>query len=334
MNATRSRTCPTCSAPMDPRRAYCSPGCQPECAVDGCSTPVKNVRTPICELHRSRRRGGLPDWRTCNVCGVQIEDRPKKSKVCSEHNQCSVPGCAKPIWAKGACAKHSKHAAVYGTTHTPCATCGQPIDRGPGQHVYCSEACRPVCAHPTCDRPARGAGSLCDSHRVQFDQHGELRPDTWARNWVCEVCGREVEKGSGRRKHCSGRCQALASAYPEGRPRSFDCISCGRCVSLIEPITKAGQFRRVDTKLCDKCRRAKRYGMTVHQLAERDGGDCGICTKPVDMGLGFPDLMRASVDHIYPRSRGGTDHPMNLQLAHLICNIRKNNSIPSASETA
>ncbi|SDT83772.1 endonuclease domain-containing protein [Gordonia westfalica] len=51
--------------------------------------------------------------------------------------------------------------------------------------------------------PTRGMQTVCDSHRVQLDRHGELRPDTWSKEWVCVVCGAGVPKGSGRRKHCS-----------------------------------------------------------------------------------------------------------------------------------
>jgi 5-methylcytosine-specific restriction endonuclease McrA len=77
--------------------------------------------------------------------------------------------------------------------------------------------------------------------------------------------------------------------------------------------------------MCDHCRRAKytRHKASVSVLANRDGTDCGICGEPVDMTIRMPDLMSASVDHIYPYARGGSHDPSNLQLAHNICNRRK-----------
>ena len=36
---------------------------------------------------------------------------------------------------------------------------------------------------------------------------------------------------------------------------------------------------------------------------------------------------RATVDHIVPKSKGGSDHPDNLQLAHARCNKIKGNRI-------
>lgn len=213
-----------------------------------------------------------------------------------------------------------------------CPTCGEPINRGPGRHAYCSDECRPTCIADGCNRPSRGLSDVCDSHRVQRERHGELRPPTWATEWVCVVCGADVPKGSGRRKHCSGRCQALDSRSRGGiprrpvgmkspaRPKSFDCIKCGKTVSLVVPSTKAGQVKRCDSKLCDKCKHRTRSKMTVGQLAKRDGSDCRICGKPVDLEAGPKDKFRPSIDHITPRACGGSNDPENLQLAHLWCN--------------
>lgn len=51
---------------------------------------------------------------------------------------------------------------------------------------------------------------------------------------------------------------------------------------------------------------------------------CGICGKPVDKRIKYPDPMCAVIDHIIPVSKGG--HPSdinNLQLAHNTCNRNK-----------
>ena len=54
---------------------------------------------------------------------------------------------------------------------------------------------------------------------------------------------------------------------------------------------------------------------------------CGICGKPVDKSLKYPNAMSPTVDHIIPINRGG--HPSdidNLQLAHFICNRQKSDN--------
>lgn len=55
---------------------------------------------------------------------------------------------------------------------------------------------------------------------------------------------------------------------------------------------------------------------------------CGICGKPVDKRLKYPDPMCATVDHIIPIDKGG--HPSdisNLQLSHLTCNRQKSDKL-------
>ena len=55
---------------------------------------------------------------------------------------------------------------------------------------------------------------------------------------------------------------------------------------------------------------------------------CGICGKPVDFSLKYPDPLSATVDHIIPVSKNG--HPSeisNLQLAHFSCNRQKSDKL-------
>jgi len=63
--------------------------------------------------------------------------------------------------------------------------------------------------------------------------------------------------------------------------------------------------------------------MNLQQLAQRDKFLCGICKGSVDMSLCFPHPASPSTDHIVPRAGGGTDDPINLQLAHFHCNRKK-----------
>ncbi|RVW06740.1 HNH endonuclease [Rhodococcus spongiicola] len=69
--------------------------------------------------------------------------------------------------------------------------------------------------------------------------------------------------------------------------------------------------------------------MSARQLALRDGAICGICGGDVDMSLSRKDdgAMCPSVDHIVPRSLGGSHDPSNLQLAHMVCNMRKSDRV-------
>lgn len=61
---------------------------------------------------------------------------------------------------------------------------------------------------------------------------------------------------------------------------------------------------------------------------------CGICGKPVDKSLKFPNPFSPTVDHIIPVAKGG--HPSdisNLQLAHFCCNRQKSDKLFNTSGT-
>ena len=55
---------------------------------------------------------------------------------------------------------------------------------------------------------------------------------------------------------------------------------------------------------------------------------CGICGRPVDFKVKWPDPMSPCIDHIIPVAKGG--HPSdidNLQLAHMCCNRQKSDKL-------
>lgn len=55
----------------------------------------------------------------------------------------------------------------------------------------------------------------------------------------------------------------------------------------------------------------------------KNDGICGICNQPIDLRIKYPDLMSYSIDHIVPRSQGGSHSFTNLQPAHLGCNAKR-----------
>ncbi len=62
----------------------------------------------------------------------------------------------------------------------------------------------------------------------------------------------------------------------------------------------------------------------VRALARRGGTLCSICCYPMKMNSDprkHPDA--ATIDHRVPKSRGGTNHFDNLQLAHSRCNLQR-----------
>ncbi|WP_206615154.1 HNH endonuclease [Rhodococcus spongiicola] len=141
-------------------------------------------------------------------------------------------------------------------------------------------------------------------------------------------CG-ESTKDSMHRKYCCDGCRVAFERFGGPRPKSTPCVACGAQIDLTE-VTKGGQRKRRTTKFCRRCvGDYDKYKMSARQLALRDGAICGICGGDVDMSLSRKDdgAMCPSVDHIVPRSLGGSHDPSNLQLAHMVCNMRKSDRV-------
>ena len=73
---------------------------------------------------------------------------------------------------------------------------------------------------------------------------------------------------------------------------------------------------------------AKRRRWVRNLLIEKHRGACHLCGEQVDL-RNENGPRYATVDHILPLSKGGTDALANLALAHASCNQRKGARVPS-----
>lgn len=58
----------------------------------------------------------------------------------------------------------------------------------------------------------------------------------------------------------------------------------------------------------------------IRRLALRDGWLCAGCGGVIEPALPRMHELAATVDHIIPRGKGGTNKFSNLRLAHRVCN--------------
>jgi len=213
--------------------------------------------------------------------------------------------------------------ATLGHTKRPGRCANSPR---PGRHRLGGvSVAKATCLFAGCDDQSRRHG-LCQRHDAQLDYRGgdwsllTVLPPRPARR-PCVVCGAVFR--SRTRLVCSGRCRVELVIHPLGRPTAVPCSRCGGLIDLTSH-NRDGRRRRADTKTCSRCRNTK-AGVSPTYLATRDGTTCGLCGRPVDLSLkrNTDGVMCASVDHIVPVSKGGTNDPSNLQLAHLACNQAK-----------
>lgn len=215
---------------------------------------------------------------------------------------CTIEGCERPHYGRGLCNTHycrwRKNGSASFRNEGTCEGCGIRIQR-PGRRGPIPRKCE------ECQRVDRA----------------KYNKGAWVRargDLTCEICSAPTVNS----RFCSPSCRTIAYRFPD-RPKSVPCSRCGAEVDL----TKRGDLGRLppsNTRLCAGCRPKMRYyGLSAAQLAERDGPRCALCGEDVDFSLRSPHPMSASVDHIIPRSRGGTHDADNLQLAHRTCNTRK-----------
>lgn len=196
------------------------------------------------------------------------------------------------------------------------------------------------CAFPGCDEGGRRWYRLCARHARQYRDrgrdYGRLTPlEPRREDPRCLDCGDPVGGVTGFKKWCSGRCEMrwkrAQSGYTQtpwggyDRPESVPCRVCGGAIDLTV-VSQAGRRQRSDIKVCKECRRRMgRSCVNIPFVYHRDGPNCGICGERVDLQIrrGDDHVRCASVDHIIPLAKGGTDDPSNLQLAHLGCNQKK-----------
>jgi len=158
---------------------------------------------------------------------------------------------------------------------------------------------------------------------------------------VCPICSEQFyPKQQDQPEHvatyCSRRCKDIAknraarSRRIESMPDRW-CLHCGDYMP---------RTMRADAVFCsDVCNSAAHAVTRVHasrkaearpsrlvfraEIAERDDWTCGICGEPVDKRLTHPSPGYGSIDHVVALAAGGGNEIENLQLAHLVCNLRK-----------
>lgn len=175
----------------------------------------------------------------------------------------------------------------------PCAGCGELMWRGTGAlppgEAKCNSCWRSEIVHGSVNRGYR-KGCRCAECRQANTE-----------------AGREYRAA---RKQRTGLVQARRTYAPQ-----LPCVSCGKTVSA-----------RSAKPTCKRCRRGLSISRERRQaIYERDGWTCGFCGYDVDRTLGGYDEFGPTLDHIVPRSMGGTDDEDNLRLVHRYCNTARSN---------
>lgn len=164
---------------------------------------------------------------------------------------------------------------------------------------------------------------------------------------TCEQCGAEfLARTDHAGRFCSSACVGLSQRAADGkrarrrskRRRQAEAILAkaaagttgsgrvwvqGACLVCDEQFLSPGLASRYCSRECRSVARSSRSWISFEDrraIYVRDAWTCQICREPTSRRYSASDPWSPTLDHVVPRSRGGSDDPTNLRLSHLWCN--------------
>lgn len=102
------------------------------------------------------------------------------------------------------------------------------------------------------------------------------------------------------------------------------CIQEQKTQSKIQILLNKGDGKM---SLYKECKENGHYDgdITIQALIQRDGDKCYLCNKEVEFSNNSYNPRHPNIEHVIPRSKGGTHSWDNVKVACRDCNVRKNN---------
>jgi 5-methylcytosine-specific restriction endonuclease McrA len=163
----------------------------------------------------------------------------------------------------------------------------------------------------------------------------------------CQSCGTQFSTRMKAQRFCSYDCRQAGYrsegfAHRAKTKKTEFVYNCDLCGEKIIRSTPLGGLKRYHQPDCSRIALQARYrvktvkrqsktvkpsGLWVEKILETYGFICYLCNDPIDMKLPRTSKRGATVDHIIPLSRGGSDELDNLRLTHWSCNMKKSDKL-------
>lgn len=281
------------------------------------------------------------ELRHCASCDAAFIGARPSHRCCSKDCRDALRDRRVGLPCVGGCGRYvRKRPTAAGEAY--CVDCRTPVDR--------STIC-PVCGErfaPGASRAIGGVQLTCSRSCGQLLRTGgSVRPPG-----RCEVCDKPIAQrrgGKDARRCCSRDCgfelqrreRAQRPPMPPKPPKPrkvHQCRGCGRSTRTDERWRVWCSYRCHVNDIGDRVKSLYRLAaqaggagaqwrqLLVGYLRERDGDRCGICRQAIRFDLPAGprgDDRGPSIDHMLPRSRGGSDDLANLRLTHWGCNRKR-----------
>ena len=262
------------------------------------------------------------EYRTCADCDQRLTKKPGPGRW---PTRCDACRSAKlQARSRMRSTRSGKHRTIG---VAKCGWCYDDFDARTDRPTFCSVRCASLFNRTT--------GTFRDIKWVQCEhchvwltsrsahecllQPPEAQPRV-CQEIVCPWCDVRFMQRRTSQIYCSSFCKGAVNA--ETFSTSIYYAECRVCGDLT-----VSRYRHV--VYCSKsCRRRSEGKFWVPQslrdyVYERDRWRCQLCNQRVGRKYPVGHDRGPSLDHVVPRSAGGSDAPENLQLAHRICNSIK-----------
>jgi hypothetical protein len=194
-----------------------------------------------------------------------------------------------------------------------------------------------------CDRPHYAHGVCVTHYRAGRRAAGiDAKRSRRAIDKTCEACGAIFTADRDDARYCDRTCRDIANLLAgqqaaagvnavEARRAATSCRievrSCLQCGCLFTARPGLGSPRmyckpshRASFKARHSTNAHRVHALSVHT---RDEWICWLCGQPTTRRWTANDPYAPTLDHLIPRSLGGSDAPDNLGTAHAVCNSRR-----------